>query len=437
MSRAIDYARRHHLISRRDAARYRGIYRRARRSRSRMGYGRNRTELSSVIATLERIAARNKLTSGRMPALFLQLRRNREFWAGGPHFPPTYVSAGPCRKAHRTGPAGARITFRRSQLVYEYYPGQGLEIQPLGSAGKANGLWKPCAAHRRSCHRRALRTLLDELVAIRSSRGGFPTWEYWFYFSGGKPPWTSGMADATAIQALARGSRYLHVKRYMRVARSALKVFDRLAPLGVRVRGLGHASARYLLYSFSGERVLNAFAQTLNGLYEFSVLGHDRHARRLFREGDRSMRHEIHHYDTGSWTRYDFDGPEASLEYHRITAGFFRHLCDLSRIHFYCHYARRFEGYLGTPPRIRYTGPRTLSAHKRVSLSFKLNKGSCVTATITNSKGHRVFRRQRRLRRGRRTFHWRPRSPGRFRLTLEALDSRLNFGSRRVTLTVK
>jgi len=185
-------------------------------------------------------------------------------------------------------------------------------------------------------------------VTIHSTRRGFPTWEYWFHFGGGSPPWTSGMADATGVQALGRGASYLHVKSYTKLARSALRVFDRLAPTGVRVHGLAPDSAHYLLYSFDTHQfVLNAFAQTLNGLYDFYLFsGGDKHALRLFKEGDRSMRVEMPRYDTGSWTRYSLGGPEASVDYQRVTVDALRHLCKRSNIDFYCRYYKRFRGYL-------------------------------------------------------------------------------------------
>ena len=327
---AIALARSHHQITAAQARRYSAAFSAARHARVRLS-GSARSELSNVISTLEDIAAAHRLTASRMPALFLQLRRNSEFWGAGGSLP-----------------YGARVTFPHSYLIFEHYTGQGLQIQPLANFGKANGLYQACTSGSSDCSRSALRKLLDELVAIHSSRRGFPTWEYWFHFGGGTPPWTSGMADATGIQALARGSTYLHVKPYMTLARSALRVFDRLAPAGVRVHGLAPDSAHYLLYSFDAhQRVLNAFAQTLNGLYDFYLLaGGDTHALRLFHEGDRSMRREMPRYDTGSWTRYSLGGPEASLDYHRLTVDVLSHLCARSHIDFYCRYAKRFREYL-------------------------------------------------------------------------------------------
>ena len=330
VKRAIALARSRHQITAAQANRYSAAFSKARHARVGLS-GSARSELSNVISTLEDIAAAHRLTASRMPALFLQLRRNTEFWSAG-----GYV------------PYGARVTFPHSYLIFEHYTGQGLQIQPLANFGKANGLYLACTSGSPDCSRSALRKLLDELVAIHSTRRGFPTWEYWFHFGGGAPPWTSGMADATGIQALARGSTYLHVKPYMSLARSALRVFDRLAPTGVRIHGLAPDSAHYLLYSFDTHQlVLNAFAQTLNGLYDFYLLaGHDEHALRLFQEGDRSMRLEMPRYDTGSWTRYSLGGPEASLDYQRLTVQVLSHLCARSHIDFYCRYAKRFKGYL-------------------------------------------------------------------------------------------
>ena len=330
VKRAIALARSRRQITNAQAKRYSAAFSKARHTRAGLS-GSARSELSNVISTLEDIADARHLTASRMPALFLQLRRNTEFWGAGGSLP-----------------YGARVTFPHSYLIFEHYTGQGLQIQPLANFGKANGLWQACTSGSRDCSQTGLRKLLDELVAIHSTRSGFPTWEYWFHFGGGSPPWTSGMADATGIQALARGSTYLHVKSYMTLARSALRVFDRLAPTGVRVHGLAPDSAHYLLYSFdTGQLVLNAFAQSLNGLYDFYLLsGGNKHALRLFNEGDRSMRREMPRYDTGSGTRYSLGGPIASADYQRLTVDVLTHLCSRSHIGFYCRYAKRFRGYL-------------------------------------------------------------------------------------------
>src|SRR3954454_9668484 len=69
VTKAIARARGRHAISAAAAKRYHSSYSKAIRARNRAG-GRNRRELGAVIGTLQGIAARGKLTSGRMPALF-------------------------------------------------------------------------------------------------------------------------------------------------------------------------------------------------------------------------------------------------------------------------------------------------------------------------------------------------------------------------------
>ena len=112
-----------------------------------------------------------------------------------------------------------------------------------------------------------LRALLDRMVALASERGGFTAWEYFFAFGGGTPPWISGLAQGTAIQALTRGSQLLADPKYVAVARRGLGAFERTPPIGVRARSTSGTGRHYLIYSFAtGLRVLNGFLQSLVGL---------------------------------------------------------------------------------------------------------------------------------------------------------------------------
>jgi hypothetical protein len=434
---AIAAARRRGTISKAAAHRYSRTYSAARSARGRLS-GRNRRELSSVISVLDGIAARGKLTGGRMPALFLQLARNRQFWRGNPNFPVrTDLQPDPCSGPPSNNPAGSRIVFHGSSLVFQYYPGQGLQIQPLGNFGMANGMITHCEHEPRTCDRAGIKRLLDEMVAVRSTRGSFTTWEYFFNFSGGVPPWTSGMSSATGIQALARASqKSITGKRsYLGVARRALGVFRAGPPTGVRVRS-GRGS-HYLLYSFApGERVLNGFLQAITGLYDYAKIAHDRSARSLWQAGDRAARAELPRYDTGKWSRYSAGGYESSLEYHRLVTKFLGNLCD--RIHgTYCRYYKRFRSYLGAKPSVRYTGKTQGTAGTPLSLRYSVSKASCVTAEVVDESGKLVFRERRKVARGAHSFTWTPGAAGRYVLTLEAVDQRKNTTSPSFKITVR
>jgi hypothetical protein len=434
---AIATARRRGQITAADAARYSGSYSSARNARGRLG-GRNRRELSAVISVLEGIAARGELSAGRMPALFLQLDRNREFWHGNPKFPVrTDLQPDPCSGPPSNDPAGARIVFPGSPVVLQYYPGQGLQLQPLANFGMANGLITACRHDPATCDRATLKQLLDEMVAMRSSRAGFVTWEYWFYFDGGTPPWTSGISSGTAIQALARASEksILNDKSYLRVARSALGVFQTPPPAGVRVRsGSGY---HYLIYSFApGMRVLNAFLQAITGLFDYARIANDPTARSLWKAGDRAARAELPSYDTGRWSRYSQGGPESSLGYHRLVTGFLDNLCK--RIHGpYCTYFARFKSYLGKKPEVLYKGPTQGTAGTKLRLRYTVSKASCVTAEVFDASGNSVFRDRRKVAQGEHTVTWTPAAPGTYKLTIGAVDQNGNATSPDFTIVVQ
>jgi hypothetical protein len=86
--------------------------------------GTRATELEAVTKNLHAIAVAGKLTPGRLPVLFQTLDYNRQWWTTGP-----------------LPSANQYVEFAGSQLVWEYYPGQGIELQVLATFGKADGLY--------------------------------------------------------------------------------------------------------------------------------------------------------------------------------------------------------------------------------------------------------------------------------------------------------
>jgi hypothetical protein len=436
VNQAIDRARSRKQIGAEAASAYKKSYSSAKSARGKLS-GSYRNELSSVITRVEQIAAADRLTGSRMPAVFLQLDRNAEFWGGDPKFPAREdVPEEPCQAAS-SGRAGSRIQFYGSQIVFQYYPGNGLQIQPLANFGKANGLYTACRRKEARCDEAALKVLLDELVAIRSSRGGFTTWEYYFPFGGGSPPWVSGMAQGTAIQALTRGSILLKEPSYMTHAKAAIGIFEKSTPTGVRVKGEGGGN-HYALYSFSpGLRVLNAFLQTITGIYDYAKTAKDDRAMRLFRLGDRSARREVPRYDTGAWSLYSQGGAESNLNYHNVVTDFLENLCSRTKTSVYCQKADRFNAYRTTAPKVSYTGPSSTRTGRRTALGFTLNKVSCATATIKDASGAQVYRSQIKFFRGRRAFTWQPRKAGTYRLEIDVLDLRKNRTVVTRTITVR
>jgi D-glucuronyl C5-epimerase-like protein len=358
--------------------------------------GVRRGELLAVLGTLHDIAARGQLTASRLPELFLTLARNVQWWTNGSVLG-----------------YGQRIEFSDSELVWEAYPGQGLQLQPLATFGKANGLWM---AHEDG----RLRALLDEMAGLAVQRGPALAWEYDFAFGGGAAPWTSAMSQATGIQALARASQRLGDPRYLDLARRALPLFRLPPPLGVRLRT--RLGARYLLYSFAPDQiVVNAFVQSLVGLFDYAQIANDPSAAALFRAGDAQARRDVPAADTGAWSLYQLGGEESDLGYHELLQGFLANLCQRTGTAVYCTTARRFEQDLHTPPATTLV-TRHVPARRTALVRFRLDKVSRVGMTI--SHGDRtVLATSATVARGTHAYAWQaPSRPGHYDVTLLATD---------------
>ena len=325
--------------------------------------GTRRTELSSVTETVHALATSRQLTASRLPAVIATLDANRRWWTTG-----SLLSS------------GARVEFNGSQLVWEYYPGQGIQLQVLGSFGKADGLYTGGPADYP-----AMEQLLREIIPIGARRGGGLTWEYYFTFDGGAPPWTSAMSQATGLEALTRAYEATRNPYYLKVAASAMPVFSHAPPGGVQVRTA--RGARFLQYTFApGTAIINAFLQTLIGLYDYSQVSHNATAARLFARGNAEAEYEVPRYDTGAWSLYS-PGDEDSLSYHELVIGFLQQLCQRTMAPVYCTTAEHFTAYLKTPPVLTDLTPRVRSG-RAFALRFRLSKVSHVGIVV--ARGSRV-----------------------------------------------
>ncbi len=386
------------------------------RTHRRLG-GARRRALGAVLSNTRAVAAAGLLTPTRGPALFLTVQRNRAWWAARPLLA-----------------SGARVTFPGSELVWQHYPGQGLQLQWLATFGRANALFSGRVYDAR------LRALLDEAVPLAAERAGGLAWEYAFRFDGGRPPWVSALAQGTAVQALARAAVRLGDPRLFEVARAGLGIFRAPPPEGVRVQTT--AGAHYLIYSFAPRlRVLNGFVQSLNGLLDFARLANDAGGAALFAAGEAQLAAELQRYDTGAWSRYSLTR-ESDLGYHVLVRDFLRGLCarletEPARAARYCEIAGRFDAYLRTAPELALAVPSgPVRARRTAHVRFTLSKISTVTATATR-RGRVVWTRSARLGRGRHALALRPAQAGPLALRLRAVDLAGNAASATGVLHVR
>jgi D-glucuronyl C5-epimerase C-terminus len=402
VSGALRYALLTHHITPAAHARHLHVYAEARTAARRL-QGVRAAELGSVLATVDSLAAQRLLRPTRLRPAFLVLRRNTDFWSRA-QFPAS----------------GFRTTFGRHPAVFQYYPGRGMQLQPLASWGKVNWLARTCLEDRALARRRAacpvgeLRRGVDGLLDLAARRGDFLAWEHYFSWAGGAPPWISGMTQATAVSALARASRALDEPRWRRAAHKALGAFSTPPPVGV------DGGDHFLMYSFApGLRIFNGELQAVSGIGELATHWPDRRAHRLFRRGERGARAMVEAADTGAWSLYSFAGREASLSYHQLIEEFLGDMCDRTDRRVYCDAHVRFARYEREPTRIGIAPLRRLRARRATTVRFAISKVSTVKVRLWRGK-RLALSREMTLPYGQHAVGWTPPSRGRFRLRIEA-----------------
>ena len=295
------------------------------------------------------------------------------------------------------------------------------------------------------------------------------------------PPWTSGLSQGTALQALSRAWGRFKDPMYLRAAQQALGIFRVPTSTGVRVAT--KAGAEYAEYTFApSDRILNGFIQALVGLYDYTSITKDPLGLSLFEAGDAEARAEVPHYDTGAWSLYDQFG-ESDLNYHELLTEFLQHLCERTRKGpplsaeapapgsgttttttttpapgspsggtapsarraasanpiagdaIYCTTATHFSDDLTTPPKISLLSTR-LKTGTRAGVSVSLSKISTVTLTVR--RGSKVvWHEQATVSAGKPKLLWpTPASGGTFSITLTASDLAGNFSTAQGTIAL-
>ena len=362
--------------------------------------GRRKLELGAVVRTLEDVAARGQLRASRLAPLFLTLQRNREWWTTGPLLS-----------------SGRRVGFEGSQIVWQYYPGAGIQIQVLGTFGKVNALWS-------SRQNTALGQAVDELLPLAAERAGGLAWEYYFPYRAGKAPWVSSLAQGTALQALSRAATRLRRQdQVFPVTSRGLNIFESAPPEGVRVPA--GAGVHYAQYSFEpGLRILNGFIQSLVGLYDYGRYAGDERAKALYVTGEARARQEVPTYDTGAWSLYSRGTVthESDLGYHTLLRDFLKSLCTRTAEPTYCGAVESFTEDLKTAPVVRLVS-RRLRGGEYGRIKMALDKISGTTLRITRGEKLVHTRYVGNLSRGPHTLGWEvPRKAGTYTVTLNVRD---------------
>ena len=301
-------ALRHHWLKADDVRRYRGMLYRADRDLKRLP----KLRAAVIAAQLSQLTPRwDSYVRPRALALFSQLDVNLDYLE-------THIL--PPHRIDVTGDDG---------VVYRWFPRHGLEFHPLASFAALNGSRDAETA--------------SALAARGIPRGGALVWEYPFRFGSARPPWTSGMAQAVAAQALARAG----------LPDAARRAYLGVPPLTMQLTG----GPWVRLYSSTREVVLNAQLQSIVSLYEYAELTGDTSASDLAAALADAAHSYFPRFDTGDWSRYELGGGYASRDYQTFVTTLLTRLGARTQDPFWLDTARRFRDYLFSPPQITQAAP--------------------------------------------------------------------------------
>ncbi|MDE3133829.1 MAG: hypothetical protein KGL15_07180 [Acidobacteriota bacterium] len=327
------------------------------------------TQLGDVTATFDQMATAKQVTVARLPALMLTLANNASYWRSG-----------------RALANGAAVQFQGSELVWEYYAGSGIQLQVLHTFGEGDGYYEagPAAYPK-------LVTLMSEMVPLAVRRGGGLAWEYYFNWDGGAPPWVSAMAQGTGLEALTNAYLATSNPQYLNYAHQSLPLLQTKPPVGVAVKtGLG---TRYLQYSFTPKtEIINAFLETLIGLYDYAQVSHDPVATKLYNAGNRQAQAELGSFVVGGWSLYQPGEPDP-VSYHALVTGFLKLLCQKTQTPAYCSTYQQFTADTLTRPQLTLLTTSAAAGH-RFSLRFKVSKYAAVGVTLSRNGKNYLYTKQ-------------------------------------------
>ena len=295
--------------------------------------------------------------------------------------------------------------------VYRWFWSHGYVFHPLANFAKLNS--------------RAAAGDLDgteELAAALLARavpsGQKLLWEYEFPFASGGAPWTSGMVQAVAAQALARAGDLLSNPALLDAADSAYAAVPAL------LSPSSPAKPWVALYSFDRTPVLNAQLQAALSVGDYAAISGDPSAEALANRLTTAAESMLPRFDTGYWSLYSLHGDDSSLDYHDYVIALLRKLAARTGEARWSEIADRFYTYESQPPVIRVGAlPGTLFPHPadgyrdKAPIRFWLSKRSNVTLRV----GHTVV--SETLGHGHHTIVWSPRNavPGTYHPRLTAV----------------
>ena len=256
--------------------------------------------------------------------------------------------------------------------MLDYHGAVGLQYNPIAIAQYGLGnynLFRRTGDPER--HRKFL-AVADWLVAnLEQNSTGLWVWNHhfdWEYRTPQKAPWYSGLSQGQGTSVLVRAHKETGNDAYLDAAHRAFETFLKTMDEG----GVTCIEDGYTWFEEAivdpPTHILNGFIWASWGVYDYYLYTQSQKAGCLFAEAMRTLKDNLHHFDTAFWSLYEQSGTRmkmlASPFYHHL------HIVQLQVMHrltgepIFADYARRWEAYRRNP------GKRTLAlAYKAI---FKL-----------------------------------------------------------------
>jgi len=244
--------------------------------------------------------------------------------------------------------------------LLNYHGKVGLQYNPIAIA--QYGLGNYNLFHRTGAPERqqTFLAVADWLVAnLEQNPAGLWVWNHYFdweYRTPLKAPWYSALAQGQGISVLVRAHKEAGNNAYLNAAHLAFEPFlKRMDQGGVTyVDGEGYTWFEETIVD-PPTHILNGFIWALWGVYDYYLYTRSQEAEHLCAEAVRTLKDNLHCFDTGFWSLYEQSGTRmkmlASPFYHRL------HIVQLQVMHrltgdlLFADYAHRWEAYRRNPPK--------------------------------------------------------------------------------------
>lgn len=173
----------------------------------------------------------------------------------------------------------------------------------------------------------------------------------WEYRDKLKAPWYSALAQGQGISLLVRTHKETGDDKYIKAAISAFFTFKK----DIKEGGVAFTDNNNYLWFEEAivdppTHILNGFMWAIWGIYDYFIYTGNREAGLLFSEAIRTLKYNLHQFDTGFWSLYELSGTFmkmlASPFYHNLHIVQLKVMHKLTNEPIFEDFAKKWDNYM-------------------------------------------------------------------------------------------